>query len=323
MTFGSGTASRQLDMNPAQIFEDRDGRLRAGWRLLLFVLLFAVGLILFQASAFGFIRHTASQLVHLVASTAAFLAAVCVATWLMMFLVEHQPFSGIGLRAGSGSISELSLGLTGGVSLVGAITAIEWASGSIHFELTGELAGDAVKMIVRAAGIFALGATTEELLFRGYAFQRLAEGTNGYFAAVATSIVFGLLHRANPHATTLSVANTMLAGVLLSLGYLKTRALWLPIGFHFSWNWSLALAGLPVSGLDLGNMPWQAMPTATHTWINGGAYGPEGGVAATVGLSAGIVYLLRMKQTILRPPESEGSLRVHNEALPESLPPMS
>ena len=280
-------------------------------------------MILFQASASGFIRHTASQLVHLEASTAAFLAAVCLATWLMMFLVEHQPFSRVGLRGGSGSMSELSLGLTGGVALVGAITVMEWATGSIHFEPSGESAGEALMIAIRATGIFALGATTEELLFRGYAFQRLVEGTNGYFAAAATSIVFGLLHRANPHATALSVANTMLAGVLLSLGYLKTRALWLPIGFHFSWNWSLALAGLPISGLDLGNMPWQAMPTENHTWINGGAYGPEGGVVATVALSAGVVYLLRMKQTITPPPETDETHRVPSGNFPESLPPLT
>src|SRR5258708_4310262 len=115
---GSGisrnAASRLPDMNPAQIFADRDGHLRAGWRLLLFVLLFAVGLILFQASASGFIRHTGSQLAHLEVSTFAFLLAVCLATWLMMFLVEHQPFSRVGLQSGSRSMRELSLGLTGG-----------------------------------------------------------------------------------------------------------------------------------------------------------------------------------------------------------------
>lgn len=286
------------------------------------MLFFVVALILFQASAFGFIRHTGSPLAHLLASTVAFLLAVCLSTWLMMFLVEHQPFSQVGLRKGSRSMGELSLGLMGGVALVGCIIAAEWATGSIHFERSGDAAGDVVMIVVRAAGIFALGAVTEELLFRGYAFQRLVEGTNVYFAVAATSIVFGLLHRANPHATTLSVANTMLAGILLSLGYLQTRALWLSIGFHFSWNWSLALAGLPISGLDLGNMPWQAMPTVAHDWINGGAYGPEGGVVATAALSAGIVLLLRMKPSSGAPPLSDEVDRDPGENPPESLPPL-
>ena len=306
-------------MDPAQLFSDRDGHLRAGWRLLLFVLFLVVALILFRAFASGFIRHTPSQPVHLVATTVAFLLAVCLATWLMMFLVEHQPFSGIGLRVESRSIGEVSIGFTGGVALVFGITVIEWLSGAIRFEQSGELASEAAMIAVRTAGIFALGAATEELLFRGYAFQRLVEGTNGYFAVAATSIVFGLLHWANPHATALSVANTMLAGVLLSLGYLKTRALWLPIGFHFSWNWSLALAGLPISGLDLGSMPWQAMPTATPAWISGGAYGPEGGVVATVALATGVVYLLRKKQTGV-PLDSDESHRVPGNDFPESLP---
>lgn len=287
------------------------------------MLFFVVALILFQASASGFIRHAGSPLIHLVASTVASLAAVCMATWLMMFLVEHQPFSAVGFLRRVCSMSELWLGFIGGVALVASITLIEWATRSIHFEASGEVAGQAVIIVARSAGIFALGATTEELFFRGYAFQRLVEGTNGYFATAATSVIFGLLHSANPHATTLSTANTVLAGVLLSFGYLKTRALWLPIGFHFSWNWSLALAGLPISGLDLGSMPWQAMPTTTRTWIHGGAYGPEGGVVATAALSAGIVYLLLMKPGSAPPTNGDTPNQVLRDHFPESSPPLN
>ena len=47
----------------------------------------------------------------------------------------------------------------------------------------------------------------------------------------------------------------MLIGVVLSVAYLRTRALWLPWGIHFAWNATLGLVfGLPVSGIRLFNV---------------------------------------------------------------------
>ena len=45
----------------------------------------------------------------------------------------------------------------------------------------------------------------------------------------------------------------MLAGVLLSIAWLRTHGLWLPWGIHFAWNASIGLLfGLPVRG-DIGS----------------------------------------------------------------------
>jgi hypothetical protein len=139
--------------------------------------------------------------------------------------------------------------------------------------------------------LLVLGASYEEVLFRGYAFQRIIEGTNGTVAIAVSSLVFGLLHISNPHATRLSTLNTILAGVLLGLAYVRTRALWLPIGFHFGWNWMLAVLGHPVSGLEVAELPWRVAPAAEPVWLHGGSYGPEGGIVATGALVLGSIYL--------------------------------
>ncbi len=55
----------------------------------------------------------------------------------------------------------------------------------------------------------------------------------------------------------------MLAGVLLSIAWLRTHGLWLPWGLHFAWNASLGiLFGLPVSG-DIGFLHRRSYPTPT------------------------------------------------------------
>ncbi len=84
----------------------------------------------------------------------------------------------------------------------------------------------------------------------GYPFRRLIAAIGPVMATIAMSVLFGLLHALNPEATLVSVLVTMLAGVFLSLAWLRTHGLWLPWGLHFAWNASMGvLFGLPVSGI--------------------------------------------------------------------------
>ncbi len=257
------------------------GRLRAGWRLLLFVFFFVFSMLMIHADP--------------VPALVATVASVTIVTWLMMRLFEHQPFQAVGLARPRESLGEMALGMTGGIALVGTVAVVEWAVGVIHFQESGASTASMLESLPGATGILVVAASYEELLFRGYPFQRLVEGTNPVIAVSISSLIFGVLHAGNPHATLLSTLNTMLAGVLLSLAYITTRALWVPLGFHFSWNWTLALVGLPVSGIEVVKMPWQAVPSPDHIWLHGGSYGPEGGLAATVVLLAGCIYLIQKK----------------------------
>ena len=258
-----------------------EGRLRAGWRLLLFVFFFLLLMLMIHADP--------------VPALVATLASTTLATWFMMRVFEHQPFQAVGLAQPCKSLGEMALGMAGGITLVGTVTVVEWTVGVIRFQPSGAGTISVLEDLSVATGILVVAAGYEELLFRGYPFQRLVEGTNAYVAVAISSLLFGVMHAANPHATILSIGtlNTMLAGILLSIAYLKSQALWLPLSFHFAWNWSLALAGLPVSGIDVIQMPWQAVPSSEYIWLHGGDYGPEGGLLGTAVLAAGTVYLLR------------------------------
>jgi membrane protease YdiL (CAAX protease family) len=272
----------------SSIFLLPDGRLRAGWRLVLFCLLFlfatAVG-----SGPVSPIFAAASLTFNAVIRATATLAA----TWLMMRFVEKRPLQEVGLIVALRSGSEAGWGLVGGIVLAGSVTGIEWAAGLIFFQVSGTSASEAMASVVPLTGVLLASAAAEEMLFRGYPFQRLIEGVGGLPAIAVASLVFGALHASNPHSTGLGILNTVLAGILLSLAYLMTRALWLPIGLHFGWNWSLAVFDLPVSGLELMEMPWRAVPISAYPWLHGGDYGPEGGLITTLVLSLGIVYLAR------------------------------
>ena len=274
-------------MNMSDYFLLPDSRLRAGWRLALFVVLylaalFAVGL---AASIFVHAQSVALEVGVLAATTGG-------STWLLLRWMERQPLVSIGFVWRRESWAEIRTGYGAGVALVAGLTAVEWGIGAIRFESAGA-AGTGLAAFAAVTAILVISATTEETLFRGYAFQRLIEGSNGAVAVAVSSVVFGWLHATNPYATRLSILNTILAGVLLGLAYLKTRALWLPVGFHFGWNWALLALGHPVSGLVVAQMPWHAVPAWGLIWLHGGSYGPEGGIVATTALVGGIFYLLR------------------------------
>lgn len=121
----------------------------------------------------------------------------------------------------------------------------------------------------------------EEMYFRGYGLQTLVRAFGQPAAVISLSILFGLAHAANHGATTLSIANTILWGLVLGLAMLKSRDLWFPIGIHFGWNWALPVLGVPVSGFKMGTSGWRLDWSISPMW-SGGDYGPEGGLINTL-----------------------------------------
>jgi hypothetical protein len=123
------------------------------------------------------------------------------------------------------------------------------------------------------------------------------EGVGVYPTLAATSIFFALLHIPNlielgtPAVSTMALINLALAGVLLAIAYLRTRALWLPIGIHFAWNFLQAFVfSMPVSGLSL---PPKLLQIEVTDWelMTGGTFGLEGSFITTIVLGLAVVGL--------------------------------
>jgi membrane protease YdiL (CAAX protease family) len=140
----------------------------------------------------------------------------------------------------------------------------------------------------------AVAALAEEVAFRGYPFRRLIESVGPVAATIGLSFLFGLGHALNPGANWTSTLVTMLAGLLLSVAWLRTHGLWLGWGFHFAWNASMGiLFGLPISGISDFASIIQTRSFG-HLWITGGDYGPEGASFTAIVLLVGIALLVRI-----------------------------
>jgi membrane protease YdiL (CAAX protease family) len=162
-------------------------------------------------------------------------------------------------------------------------------------------AGSTLGGLVYGLLFFTVFATLEEVLVRGYLLVNIAEGIRRVSpsdrravlgAIVGTSILFGLLHAANPGGTALSLINITVAGLFFGVAYAATDRLAFPIGAHIGWNFTVgSLFGLPVSGLRTDSA-LLGVELEGSTLVTGGSFGPEGGVAMLVGLGVGVAVFV-------------------------------
>ncbi len=130
-----------------------------------------------------------------------------------------------------------------------------------------------------------LASATEELVFRGILFQKLIESKGEAFATIIFSLIFMGFHYFNPSLSRISLLNLFLAGVLLSIMFIRTNMLWLPIGFHFGWNfWQEFLIDSPISGLGYDIELFKTKIILLDSFIFGGNFGIEGGILSTFAL---------------------------------------
>jgi membrane protease YdiL (CAAX protease family) len=287
---GAGHHSRSL----ARVFRNRFGHWRAGWRFALYVLaVFAVGksvsavLKLWIANpaeaSFSSWHHS---LLWVVAALAMIAAAVALLRW-----VDRRPPALLGLGFGPGWSTETGTGLAGGVVLTGTLVAALLLTGSVSLRLTPDVASSLASM-PRYLFIFAAAASVEELVFRGYPLQVLAEGSRRWIAGLLLCLVFTWAHASNPDVTVIGIANVFFAAIVLTALYFQTRRLWLPIAFHMSWNFAQSwLWGFDVSGITIEDRLLVVAPSGADL-LTGGEFGLEGSVLTTVLFVALAAWLL-------------------------------
>ena len=232
-------------------------------------------------------------------------AAALVESWLFLRAFDRRGFRTLGLWFYPGWLKELARGAGIGAALIGLVATILFVLRAVrYFGLTGA-PEDLLPGLGAAAGVLLLVATCEELAFRGYGFQRLVDAFGPLGAVVVFSSLFGVVHLLNPSATILSTASTALSGVLLALAYLRTRALWLPIGIHWAWNFFMGpVLSLPVSGIAFEPTLLRGQLSGP-AWLTGGAYGPEGGIVALVVILPAIIWLGRTRRVATSPAMQE------------------
>jgi membrane protease YdiL (CAAX protease family) len=286
----------------------REGRLHPGWRVTLYFIVTLVGMLLTQAPiAILYIAYLnfsglplEAVLLEIERLPLALTLPVAVVelgvilplTYLFRRFLDRQSFTSLGFARRRGWLWEIGLGVILGFVLMGAIFLFEWAGGWLTVGdglWRFQALGSAMLMLLGYLVLFILAGASEEIMFRGYILQNLREWPGTVWAVVISSILFSLVHGLNPHFSLFAALNIILAGVAFCYAYLITGNLWLPLAFHFSWNFFQGpVFSFPVSGVISGGLLLTQVSQAGSA-ITGGAFGPEGGLT---GLGAQLLGLL-------------------------------
>ena len=200
--------------------------------------------------------------------------------WLgvMVFPQLMLPLAGIMVTSALSTFAAAAVANAAVVILAGPLV-----TGAATFEQVSSQAGGIEHRWASFAFVSVVllfGSAGEEMLFHGYAFQLLIRSLGAFATILPASVLFGLAHLGNQNVTLLGILNTMGWGILLGYAYLRTSALWLPIGLHFGWNFTLPLFGVNLSGFTMGVTGYGLHWRVGELW-SGGGYGPEGGLLAT------------------------------------------
>jgi hypothetical protein len=201
-----------------------------------------------------------------------------------VLLIEKRRVSELSTNGVAG---ELGFGVLIGAGLMAVSIGVIALLGGYHIIGTND-----ASVLIAATSLGIISGVTEEILFRGVLFRIMEERLGSYISLLVSSLIFGLLHIANPNATLFSsIAIAIEAGLLLGAAYMLTRRLWLAIGIHFAWNFTQGgIFGVNVSGTDVKGI--LKSESVGNELITGGAFGAEASLIALIICTSAGVWLL-------------------------------
>jgi membrane protease YdiL (CAAX protease family) len=261
-------------------------------KILAFLGLWALltGAVIMAAVALGGEGFYGIRHVRLTVEIALFFA-VLIPLIVMALLVDKRGPETLGL--GAARLPDLLVGAVVGALILMAPIGVLLAMGAAHYAPdVGAFSAQAL-----AFGLIAciFNVMTQQVLVRSYIFQELWTKFGAWTATIVTTILFVAMHAAalvQGVAGLIAGANILLASLMMSLAYVRTRALWLPIGLHFGWNALQGpVLGMAVTGNDLGYGSWRLFAFAGDPLLTGGAMGVEGGLVGLIGPVLGLAFV--------------------------------
>ncbi|MDA3643764.1 CPBP family intramembrane metalloprotease [Saccharopolyspora indica] len=233
------------------------------------------------AAALGGAMELADQLAMLLSFVG---IAGLLALWIR--LKERRPFGSVGFFPASRIGAHLAIGTGVAVVLLGVPVGVNLLSG--QFDVGAVHTAQVGAAFVALIG-FAVQASTEEIITRGYLMQVTFRKWGLTAAVVLQAAVFSLLHGTNPNVTVVALVNILLIALLLAFWALAEGGLWGVCAFHAVWNWCQGnVYGIQVSGMDvrttmlsIGGAPGSA------DLLTGGGFGIEASLLTTAVLAIG------------------------------------
>ena len=262
--------------------------LRAGWKVLIFFLLFAIVSMCFipVAKMLPKLGH-GTPLPPSIALVEELIgaASVLITTAIMARFIDRKPWSYFGIPLRNAFRSNFWIGAVIGLGALALQLEIMHLCGWFDFG-TQQLHGTEIVTYgaIWAVAFFFVGVTEEGLL-RGYVqrvttdgLSRLPGGWSFWTSAVLFSLVFASGHIANPGENKFGIVMVFIDGMTMCFSLWCTGDLWFAIGNHAAWDWGQTFVfGTPDSGMHGAHA---LMSPSFHgpVLLAGGTDGPEGSI---------------------------------------------
>jgi len=315
------------------IFVNKSGQIRSGWKMAIVgVLYFVIAniitivptMIYFLKTIYETVKNggsvnfdtaelTADLLSHplygTIVSVLSYLSLIAAIIIVLKF-IDKKRLKDIGLNNPINHIKELIFGLLLGAVSISLVFAILLLSGNLKMANGFNEPNFNIQQVTGLI-LFIFVGIDEEMFSRGYCMTVLQQTGKKWVPPVISAVIFSLLHLLNPNVSFMGILNIFLVGLLLSYMTIKTRDLWMPIGYHITWNYFQGnVFGLAVSGTSRNGI--YNVEYIRDNLLTGGGFGPEGGIVATGAIILGFLLVFLYSKYVGRNVKEEIPVQISN-----------
>lgn len=276
------------------IFYNNNNQVRNGWWILVFIAFVAATRPIYKPIKEG-LSHLGftEQMLEPVS-----FSLLLLVTWICI-KIRKESLSDVGFGLNPRWFKHFFGGTIAGITMMFATVALVYSVGGVSFELDPQRS---LQVLSYGFYLFLIGSLFEEILHRGFIFQRLIDGIGVWGAQLLIASLFTFGHWGNPgmegSTQIISSIDLFLVSIILGLAYIKTHSLALPIGIHLGWNWVQGnVLGFGVTGHEQAGW-FKPVFQGMEQWVSGGEFGPEASIFSVVVSIITLVILLCWKGNV-------------------------
>jgi membrane protease YdiL (CAAX protease family) len=258
--------------------------LRAGWSLLIFVLLVELPGALgeWALKPFAAVSDHPAWTPGLILTWKVFSFALVLIALALMAWIEGRTLATYGFPLREAFRWKFWEGSLWGILSISAVIGMMTLAGGYSVSGLAIQGGEVVRQAVLWTLATLMVGLHEENYFRGYPLFTLSRGMGFWAGAVLLSVGFGADHYFfKPRETWMDLLSVTLIGLFFCLTVRRTGSVWWAIGWHFTYNFgSLFIFSGPNTGNDGNPLPGHLLASTFHgpDWLTGGPMGPEASV---------------------------------------------
>lgn len=286
-----------------KIFKNESNQIRSGWKIGIVYLSFIITTLIVSvifSSVYSviffaknpeflsddnmyaeFVNEQFSSMSHFPGITLFFIQCILMIFFVILFwkIWDKRKLSDIGFTSIKDGWKDLCIGLLIGAISFTIVAIVLLSTNSV--ELSSNFSEPKFSSaLVTQLIIFIFVGINEELFSRGYCMTVLKQTNKSWVPVIVSSIIFALMHSMNDGISVLAYVNLFLFGIVMAYIFIKTKNIWMCIGYHITWNYFQGnVFGFLVSGNTTDSI--YSIKTVNPNLINGGSFGPEGGLIVT------------------------------------------